>query len=173
MTTVTIDGNDYDVLADLDAANEFLAADFSADLWRAESDPDKQKRALVSATRLLNRLPWASNRDWPRPGTDDEQDEDVPQPIIDASIILAKLIHAGSKVDSSPSTLSGNIKRQQAGSVSIEYFSPTDDPTRLPVEVLELVGSYLGGATISGARSYGTCGESITDRGFETGWEAP
>jgi hypothetical protein len=170
MPTVTISATDYAVYADLPAANAFLAADFGATDWRAETDTDEQKRALVTATRLLNRLNWAADRDWPRPGTDDTQTAAVPQPVIDASIALAKLIHSGSKVDSQPSTQTGNIRSQRAGSVAIEYFFPLDDPTRLPVEISELIGPYLAGATIGGALASGTCGKSITCRDFETGW---
>jgi hypothetical protein len=133
MPTVTISATDYAVYADLPAANAFLAADFGATDWRAETDTDEQKRALVTATRLLNRLNWAADRDWPRPGTDDTQTAAVPQPVIDASIALAKLI-------------------------------------RLPVEISELIGPYLAGATIGGALASGTCGKSITCRDFETGW---
>lgn len=168
MPTVTISGTDYDVYADVATADDFLEADFGATLWRAEADATQQARALVTSTRLLNRQPWDSSRDWPRPGTQDEQSEAVPQEVIDASIVLAKLIHAGSKVDSSPSTQTGNIKRQKAGSVELEYFFPADDPTRLPIEVLELIAPFLASVVVTGLAS-GTCGESITCNDFEPG----
>jgi hypothetical protein len=178
MPTVTISANDYDVYADVPAADLYLAADFGATAWRAESDASQKARALVGATRLLDRLVWAGDKTdpdqlpaWPRSGTGlSDVDEDVvPQPIIDASIVLAKLIHAGSKVDSTASTQTGNIRRQKAGSVEIEYFFAQDDPTRLPVEVEELIARFRGSVSFVTLAS-GTCGETITDRGFETGW---
>lgn len=172
MATVTISSTDYEVYDDIATADQYLAADFGADVWRAETEDDPKARALVTSTRILNRMPWADDRDWPRPGTADTETGDIPQPVLDASIVLAKLIHAGSKVDSQASTQSGNIRRQQAGSVAIEYFYPTDDPTRLPVEVMELIRDYLGGVTISNL-AFGTDGCSITERGFEVGWDSP
>jgi hypothetical protein len=178
MPTVTINAVDYDVYADLDTADEFLAADFSADAWRAETVVDQKARADVTATRLLDRIRWAGEKTdpdqlhaFPRTGITGLDEDTVPQPIIDASIVLAKLIHAGSSVDSQPSTQSGNIRRQQAGSVSIEYFFPLDDPTRLPVEIEELIAPYLATAAF-GSLAFGTCGRSITDcdHSFEPGW---
>jgi hypothetical protein len=113
MPTVTINAVDYDVYADLDTADEFLAADFSADAWRAETDVDQKARADVTATRLLDRIRWAGEKTdpdqlhaFPRTGITGLDEDTVPQPIIDASIVLAKLIHAGSSVDSQPSTQS-------------------------------------------------------------------
>lgn len=181
MPTVTINTVDYDVYADVPAADEFLAADFGATAWRAETDDEQKSRALVSATRLLDRLVWAGDKTdpdqilaWPRSNTglSDVDEDTVPQPIIDASIVLAKLIHAGSKVDSQPSTQSGNIRRQRAGSVELEYFFPQDNPTRLPIEVEELVARFLATANFTGALSSGTDGESIVCHGFRPGWPA-
>lgn len=180
MATVTIQSTDYDTYADVATANEFLAADFDATLWRDETESDQKGRALVTSTRLLNRLLWAGTKTdadqlgaWPRTGTglSDVVDDEIPQEIVDASIVLAKLIHAGSKVDSSPTTLS-NVRRQRAGSVEIEYFFPSEDPSRLPVEVLELVARFLGGPAFAGVIASGTCGESITCNNFDPGMGA-
>lgn len=179
MTTVTINAIDYDVYADVTTADEFLAADFSATLWRAETDDDQKARALVTATRLLDRMDWLGSKtdvdqalQWPRSdtGLDEVDPDEVPQAIIDGSIVLAKLIHAGSKVDSSTTTTS-NVKRQKAGSVEIEYFFPFEDGARLPTEVWELVSRYLSGSgsTLGGAIASGTCGESITCNDFRPG----
>jgi hypothetical protein len=178
MPTVTINAVDYDVYADVDAANEFLAADFGATLWRAEADEDQKARALVSSTRLLNRLNWAGDKTdvdqslaWPRTGFSDVDEDTIPQGVVDASIVLAKLIHAGSSVDSSGDQAS-NIKRLKAGSVEQEFFSPTifAETGRLPLEVEELIGRYLAGFGLSATFTSGTCGESIADVGFSPGW---
>jgi hypothetical protein len=172
MATVTIDAIDYDTYADIADADEYLAADFGASLWRAELDDDQKARAEVTSTRILNRLIWAGDKTdpdqplaWPRTGTgiSGVDDDEIPQPIIDASIVLAKLIHAGQNIDDQASTDSG-VKRQKAGSVEIEYFLPTTDPQRLPVSVMELIGLYLsglvglGGAIASGVHACAPCG---------------
>lgn len=179
MGTVTIGSADYDVYAEVADADEYLAADFDATLWRDETDSNQKARALVSGTRLLDRQLWPGEKtdedqpnQWPRTGTGiSGVDEDtVPEPIIDASIVLAKLIHAGSKVDSQPSTQSGNIKRQRAGSVEVEYFVPVDDPTRLPTEVQEMLAPYLAGSGRSGAVAFGTDGCSVVNETFGTTW---
>lgn len=176
MATVTIDTADFEVYADIETADAYLAGDFGAALWRAEADEDQKSRALVTSTRILNRLRWAGTMEdpdqllaWPRTGTgiDGVVDDEIPQPIIDASIVLAKLIHAGSKVDDQATTATG-IKRQKAGSVEIEYFIPTTDPQRLPTAVLELIARYLAGAQgLAGSIASGVCGVGPDCRGFE------
>jgi hypothetical protein len=176
MATVTITPTDFEVYADVDAADAYLAGDFGAALWRAETVADQKARALITSTRLLNRLVWAGTMEdpdqplaWPRSGTgiDGVEDDVIPQPIIDASIVLAKLIHAGSKVDDQSTTATG-IKRQKAGSVEIEYFIPTTDPQRLPTAVLELVGPYLGGALgLAGSIASGVCSPGPDCPGYE------
>lgn len=162
MPTVTIDSNDYDVYADVETADAYLAGDFGATLWRAETDADQKARALVTATRILDRQNWVGEKTdpdqplaWPRTGVDGYDEDTTPQPIIDASIVLAKQIHAGSKVDDQASIESG-IKRQKAGSVEVEYFIPTSDPTRLPTAVQELVAPWLGGTGLAGSIASGT-----------------
>lgn len=173
MPTVPISSADYAVYADLATADDYLLADFSATTWRDETVEDQKSRALVTSTRILNRMPWSSDRDWPRAGTADTDTGDVPQDVIDASIVLAKLIHAGSTVDSSPTTAS-TVRRQKAGSVEIEYFDPTlfSDPTRLPIEVWELIQKYLSSITVTALAS-GTDGESITCNPYTVGYESP
>lgn len=175
MPTVTINAVDYDVYADLDTANAYLAADFSADSWRAETVDDKLRRALVSATRLLDRQTYLGEKTdvdqlhaFPRTGTGVEgvDDDTVPQDIIDASCVLANLIYIGSKVDGSASTLSGNVRRQRAGSVEIEYFAPVDDATRFPVQIEELIGKYMGAGASLGDLAFGVDGSTITCNNF-------
>lgn len=181
MATVTIGTTDYDVYADVGAADDYLAAEFDATLWRAEDDDDQKSRALVSATRLLDRQKWAGDKEdedqlhaFPRTGMGlaDIDDDEIPQDIIDASIVLAKLIHSGSNVTSSEDSAS-NIKRQKAGSVEQEFFSPTlfEDSGRWPTEVLELIGRYLAGGGTGGTNvAFGTDGCSMTNETFGTTW---
>lgn len=158
---VSIGGTEYEVLADLATANAYLAAEPSADLWR-EADEDANSRALVSATRILNRQPWTGEKTdpdqalaFPRDG-----DEAIPQDIVDACCELANAIRNGYDAANLASTAS-NLKRQKAGSVEQEFFAPgIDEGTRLPLPVMELIGPYLGsaGEGIAGGYASGTCG---------------
>lgn len=179
METVTIETVEYEVYAGIETADEYLAADFLATTWRAETDEDQKARALVTATRLLDRTLWIGTKEdedqlhaWPRTGTglSDIDDDEVPQEITDASIVLAKLIHAGSPVVTAVSSAS-NVKRQQAGSVSQEFFSPIimGEPGRWPQEVLELIRRYISGAGfLGGSIATGVCGQSAFDPDYRT-----
>lgn len=177
---VTIDGSEFDVFADVATADQYLAAEFSdaAAKWRdaAQTDADAKARALVSATRLLNRQQWPGSKTdedqslaWPRTGTGISGVEDavVPQAIIDASILLAAEINNGANVISNDST-DDRIRSQQAGSVSISYFRDLDGGPRFPTAVQELLLPYLSGGVsmVSGVLSYGT----DADSDFATGY---
>lgn len=172
---VEIGSQEYQTYASDAEAHEYLAADFGAAVWRAEDDEDQHARALVTATRILDRMAWAGDKAdaaqalaWPRTGTGitGVEDDAIPQPIIDASILLAKLIHAGSAVDGTPSTAQ-SIKRQRAGSVEQEFFRSFDDPTRLPTEVHELIGPYLAGSGgVGGAIASGVCEPTAFHPGY-------
>jgi hypothetical protein len=164
MAIVLVDSLEFDTYASLADADEYLAGDFAAAAWRAESVVDNDRaRALVTATRLLDRLNWDGEKTdpdqlhaWPRTGFTDLDEDIVPQPIIDASILLAREIQAGSAVDGQATTGS-NVRRQRAGSVEIEYFNPNllSDAARLPVAVEELVSRFLAGAAF-GPVAFGT-----------------
>lgn len=157
MATVQIDSLPFETYADLATADEYLAGDFGATAWREElNDDDNKSRALVTATRILNRMPWSADRDWPRPGTDDTETGTIPQPVIDASIVLAKLIYNGSKVDDQADIATG-IRRQKAGSVEVEYFIPSTEPQRLPVAVEELIAPFLATVSFGGSLASGVC----------------
>lgn len=177
MATITINSSDYETYADVATADEYLAGDFGATRWQAEADDDSKGRALVTATRILDRMCWLGDKAvaaqllaWPRTGTglSDIDDDEIPQDVIDASVVLAKLIHAGSTVDSTPSTAS-NIKRQQAGSVSIEYFRPGESPTRLPIAVHEMIKRYFCGGGYAGVIASGVDGCSAFNPGYDIG----
>ncbi len=164
MPTVTIGSNSYAVYSSLDYANKYLAGDFTATKWRAETDDDVLKRALISAARLLDRQVWPGTKEdadqleaWPRTGVSGVEDGEIPQQIIDANALLAKYIHEGSSVETSTST-ANNTRRLKAGSAEIEYFFPLTNGTRLPLPVQELLAGLLGtgGAVIAAAQSFDT-----------------
>lgn len=176
MATVEIGENSYQTYADTDAADEYLEADFNASAWRGATD-DEKARALVSATRVLDRVTWAGDKAesdqalaWPRTDTniDGVEDDEVPTDIVNASIELANAILIGTDVANQ--TQAQNVKRQAAGSVSIEYFRAFDDPARFPLSVQELIQRFLGGSTaaiLPGAIATGTDKCSDFSRSYE------
>lgn len=174
METVTIGGTEYDSYRTVAQADEYLAADFTATAWRAETDEDAKARALVTATRLLDRQVWPGEKTdedqdhvWPRTGVSGVEDDEEPQAVLDACCLLAKYIHEGSSVETSVSTAS-NVRRIKAGSVEQEYFFPQGNGTRLPLPVQELLAGLLGtgGSAISAAQSFDTDGCSVADDSY-------
>jgi hypothetical protein len=174
VATVTIGSSSYEVYSDLEYANEYLAADFTATAWRDETDEDQQKRALVSGARLLDRQQWPGEKEdedqleaWPRTGVSGVEDGEIPQAVIDANALLAKYIHEGSTLETSTTT-ANNTKRLKAGSAEIEYFFPLSNGTRLPLPVMELLAGLLGtaGSAITSAQSFDTDGCSNADDSY-------
>lgn len=174
MATITIDSVSYNAYADVATADAYLGADFAASTWRDALTDDKA-RALVSATRVLDRQSWAGEKEdpdqalaWPRAdtGIDGVEDDVVPTAIINASIELANAILTGT--DAANQTQAQSIKRQAAGSVSIEYFRAFDDPARFPLSVQELIAPYLAGSGSAIATTIATGVDACSDfsRGY-------
>lgn len=158
MATVLIAAVAYETYSDLAAADAYLAADFTATAWRAETDEDQKGRAKVTAFRTLNGLSWSGQKAdedqvaaFPRTGMglSDIEDDEVPQDIIDAENLLAKYIHNGT-ISTTSATSASNIKSQRAGSVAVEYFSPTlvVDPALFPEDIMALIRRYMGGSAV-------------------------
>lgn len=182
MSTITIDAVDYPVYADVTEADTYLAAAIHADSWATVVLLDKQ-RALVTATRILDRQKWAGaptadpqDLAWPRTGLEDRNgnplDEDtIPEEVQEASIELALALVDGSDAQNAQTTES-LIRRLAAGSVSIEYVRAAfSDPTRFPTIVMELIGRWLAGSggSFVGVAT-GVCGEADDDDfGFTNG----
>lgn len=156
MPTVTIASQDYAVYADTATANEYLAASVTATTWNdADTSDDDKAKALVSATRLLDRQKWLGSKTdadqaltWPRTdtGVDGVEDAVVPQAIIDACCELAALFVAGTTDAIDNASTSQQTRSLKAGTVAIEYFRPdANTAARFPTAVQELVGDYLAG----------------------------
>jgi hypothetical protein len=172
--SVTIGSATYETYATVEEADAYLAADFTATAWRDETDEDAKARALVTATRLLDRQVWPGQKTdedqdqaWPRTGVSGVDEDDIPQAVIDACCLLAKYIHEGSTLETSTTT-ANNTKRLKAGSAEIEYFFPLTNGTRLPLPVMELLAGLLGtaGSAITAAQSFGTDGCSVADDSY-------
>lgn len=176
---VTIDGTEHEVYADIPTADQYLAADSSAagTAWRALSDETAKARHLVTATRLLDRQRWPGSKSYeyqerafPRDDMNSDCAEDgvIPQDLINAAALLAGHLAAG--VDVTGTTQEQLVKRQAAGSVSIEYFRPFDAAARFPLDVQELLACLVSGnaaTSLGGALATGTDRCSDFSRSYE------
>lgn len=133
IATVTLNGVDYPVYADVAFADEYLAADVArAALWSALTADDK-KRGLVTSTRLLQRQSWRAGV----PSLDD------PLLVVQqAASLLAADIAVKPALGDSASTGS-NVKAVGAGSAKVEFFRPTAGAV-LPSAAYDLLRGLLG-----------------------------
>lgn len=117
-------------------------------------------RALVEATRLLDRQAWDGTKTsdsqalaWPRdgvtgipPGASEAPDDGTtPDSIVVAAYELALAMLAKPGVVAGTSTTS-NVQSVGAGPASVTFFSPTVGG-RFPDRVMELVGWAFGGTS--------------------------
>lgn len=179
MPTVTIGDDSFEAYVSVAEADSYIAGSITdaAVTWRAETDADDKARAVVEATRLLDRMTWLGTKTggsdqtlaWPRANIDDVDDYVIPQKIADATCELAMMLLDGStEMLSEPST-APKTRRMKAGSVEIEYFRDANGrATRLPLTVHELVKDWLGGSTpsLAGAIATGVDGESAFSQTF-------
>jgi hypothetical protein len=175
MPTVEIGSAPYEVYADVATADEYLEAQISATTWRAETDVNQKARALVSATRLIDRQSWQGERtdsyqvlDFPRTGLtycdNDEAvpSETVPQEVVDATIELANVLLVDPTAAQETVNTDSLIQSLRAGSVSISYFRAAELGNRFPLIVQELLGCWLSSRTTGaeGSIATGVDGES-------------
>jgi hypothetical protein len=173
---------DNPVFADVEMADAYLSGAYHADNWRTLDD-DSKGRALVTATRTLDRQEWLGVKtddlnelDWPRKDTGviGVDPDLIPVDIQNATIELALSLTQGSDVQNYQSA-NGNIQTLRAGSASITYFRGGGNggtPTRFPQIVWELVEPYLSGGAgsanvgLAPSQSAGTQLESVTGKDF-------
>lgn len=166
--TITIAANDYQSFESVANADVYLAVDPTATAWRALPGPDEKGGFLIAATRVLERQAW----------NDGVIADPLPQAVKDATALLAAAMAGGADVANNATT-AGNVKRQKAGSVELEFFWSEANGTgnRFPLPVWELIRGLLassGAAGIGGSLSAGTCGADISqiDYGFGSGYDA-
>lgn len=173
--------NSYINVAD---ANTYFADLIHSGPWDAATAETKAK-ALVSATKMLDRRYWAGTKysdaqalDWPRSGITDPDgnevaEDTVPQFVLDATCELALALIEDATIQSSDD--SGGIKSIKTGTVSVEFIgnNATDYfSTGLPQIVQELLGYYLAGANdfagpfVSGTDNESELEDYDRDRGF-------
>lgn len=117
MPTIALGGNDYPSYASVAEADASLAVDVFRAVGWATRDASAKARGLVSATRLMQFMPWCA----PAP---DAEDAGPLDPILVevtsalAADLLAKpalVVNAGGN---------SNIKSAKAGSAQVEFFAP-------------------------------------------------
>ena len=140
MATVSITGEDYPSYSDVETADLYLAADVSrAAIWAAlEEDPDKG-RALVTATRLLQRQSWVAG------SPPDTEAVDLDQRIIDATALLAVDIILKPASGDGGGTGSNIKSVGGAGVPTITFFSPSPG-NPLPQAAFDLLRGLIGPA---------------------------
>jgi hypothetical protein len=159
--TVSIGSDDYPSYADLDTADTYLAASVTVANWSTASDDNKGK-ALVSATRLLDRQLWAVGY------TTFDLRLAVPA-IVSACCELAGMFIDGSTDPLTSSSTVQTIKDLKAGSVQISYFRI--DPAlaaRFPTIIQELVGPYLAGSAAFASVATGYIGGTDQCSAFDS-----
>jgi hypothetical protein len=168
MPQVSIGSDDYLSYADLDTADTYLAASVTVAGW-ADATDDAKGRALVSATRLLDRQTWIE-------GYTTFDARAAVQAIVDACCELAGLFIDGTTDVLTSSTTEQSTKSLKAGSVAIEYFRQNPAlAARFPTNVQELIGPYLAGssaaASIAAPYAGGTdvCSQFDRDYGLTGG----
>jgi len=179
MGTVVISGVTYTVYGEHAGAGsltEYGNASLVYATIFAAATPDNQKRAMVEATRVLDRQSWAGTKTsgvqalaWPRTGVTYANGTAVDPNTIPAEVIAAayELALAGLKTPAlfADVTTENKIKRVEAKGVEVEWFGPRDGG-RLPGRVAELVGQFYEGAgesTLGGSYAGGVDGESVFD----------
>ena len=165
MPTVEINSVTYDVYVSLADADAYLEAQIAAATWQglsdSDADVDRKERAIVSATRLIDRQLWQGEKAdpyqvhaFPRTGLvypdsgDDVPSDAVPQEVVDATCELASLMLDGSEVQALADPNTSNVQSLKAGSVAISYFRAEPSLDRFPLIIQELLGFWLAGAGV-------------------------
>lgn len=167
--TITIGETEHTIYGSLEDADEHWASTLGgeADAWQAsidadaaaleedppETPPEKRKKALVMARRLIDRITWIDSADT-------FEERDAIENFQLASYEMAGLMLVNPKFYQAE-TSGKNIKAIYAGDgVGVQFWAPTLGITgRFPVQIQELIGQYLGSAStesISGSWSSGT-----------------
>lgn len=161
MEVVTIDSQAFDSYASLAQAETYLAAAVHAGTsWTGATDDSKGK-ALVTATRILDRQRWAA-------AYDTQAEREGVQAIQEACIEMALALLDGSDLQTEQTTAQ-KLQSIKAGSVALSYFRGAEGrPHRFPTIVQELLRDYLtgGGSSELGGVSYGVDGVSSTEDDF-------
>jgi hypothetical protein len=159
MAEVAIGSCFYSTFAEVEEADEYLAADMKRYSGWAALSADDKARALVTATRYLDGLVWLEPPAYDNP----------PQAVKEANALLAADIAAKPTLGDDSSTGS-NVKRVKGGEAEVEFFRPTSG-TALPSYLLRLLGGLLDSdpTWAEGGTAYGS-DDCYTSRFEKTDW---
>lgn len=160
MDVIIISSQAYDSYASVEEADAYLAASLHAGTTWSDATEDNKGRALVTATRILDRQRWAD-------AYDTQAEREVVPAIQDACCEMALALLQGSDLQSE-STTGQKLQSITAGSVSLTYFRGAEgSPHRFPTIVWELLRDYLGGTGLGVyASAHGVSGVSSTADDF-------
>jgi len=177
MGQVSISGVAYDVYGTEAGFKAYMAGRIGADDYDDAISNDR-KKAMVSATRWLDRQNWDGLRtdpdtpqalEWPRTGLTNKDgealdDSVVPTDVEEASYELALVLLGDDDQQDAVSTGS-NIKRVQAGEAQVEWFKGTEGSYPVfPPQAHDLVKYWLEGhGGFTGAWSGDADSESAFD----------
>jgi hypothetical protein len=141
MATITIETNDYDSYLSVAEATAYLAARLDAGAWTSATTDDKG-RALVSATRLIDRRIYMGAKtsdtqalQFPRTGLVcdgiEVASDTVPQKVLDATAELALAILNDLSTLAKTDFSEAQTRRLRAGSAEIEFFEATTGPSTI------------------------------------------
>jgi len=145
----------------LQDAKDYMNGRFGTAAWDAASN-NSRRRAIISATRWLDRQPWLSTPtdvvtpqplENPRLALEDCNgtavlDTIVANDIVEAQWELAQIILADSTAQESAGQ-GTNLKPAKAGPAEVEFFRNTEGPsrdTRLPTIPHDLIKCFIGGS---------------------------
>lgn len=141
MPQVDIGTETYEVYADVDFADAWLAADVARAAGWAMRNPDAKARGLVSATRMLLGLPWV---DGLIPDFDT-----APAVVAQVCAMLAADLLGKPALFGNPAGNS-NVKNVKAASAAVEFFRPVDGGPPLPISLWNmLLAANLVGSSVS------------------------
>lgn len=155
-------------------ANSYFQGAIHGDAWDAASNEDKD-RALVTATRMLDRLRWTGSRAstsqdlaFPRSGVSDRYGVAIASTVIPTDLKEAVYELAASLIDNSAGASggsgAGNVKAIATSRTRIEFFSGTKTPANgVPAHVRAIVAHMLYARNLAaGGASYGTSDDATT-----------
>lgn len=165
MEVIMIASQPYDSYATLAYADQYLAAAIHAGTDWSSAEETTREQSLVTSTRILDRQRW-------KDAYDTQEEREVVQDIVDASVEMALALVQGSTLQSSQNT-SQVLQSIKAGSVSLTYFRGAEGRAlRFPLPVWELLRDYLAGGDLAmGMKATGVDGVTVTgqDLGFTEG----
>jgi len=177
MGTVSIGSDTFDIYGTEAGAKSYLAGRLGVSAW-TDADSNDKRRALVEATRWLDRANWQGLKtdlvtpqalEFPRTGLTDKDGQSVDSATVPLDVeyacyeLAVVLLDDAAKPDSPDG--GSNVKRAKAGPAEVEFFVGTQgDFPRFPTRAHELIRSFLEGAsTLAAPWASDTSGETAFD----------